>query len=110
MKRTGIAAALFTAMLATPAMACIDWKAIVELDAISSAEIRSEIETAKAKGHKPHATLLREDSFHKQDVITDKAPPLAAKSRETARCLHPSCPTASSRGPRMPRQHGNLPP
>jgi hypothetical protein len=48
MKRTEIAAELFAAMLSTPAMACIDWKAIVELDAIISAEIR-----AKSRLQKP---------------------------------------------------------
>jgi hypothetical protein len=35
MKRTWIiAAALFAAMLATPAMACTDWKAVAAFDAV----------------------------------------------------------------------------
>jgi hypothetical protein len=77
MKTKLIPATLIAAMLAPPAMACIDWKAILELDATISAEIRREIETAEANGEKPPAALLEEDFFHKQDVINDKAAALA---------------------------------
>ena len=71
MNRLLIPAALFAAMIATPAMtACIDWKAILELHATTSAEIAAEIEADKAAGKESFVFCLRRT--RRLDVIHDR--------------------------------------
>jgi hypothetical protein len=45
----------------------------LELDAVISAEIKSEIEAQEASGHEPPDSLLEEDAYHRLDVINDRA-------------------------------------
>jgi hypothetical protein len=71
MKRLLTLAALLAAMLATPAMACTDWKAVAAFDAVIAAHAA---ETGKSEEWKETATatLLKELEADKAAALADK--------------------------------------
>jgi hypothetical protein len=101
MKRTGIAAALIAAMLATPAMACTDWKAVAAFDAVIATRdaamvARNEAGTRGMVFHNPPTegelaiakgteVVRKLSDAHFADTVNDREAALADKCQEDAR-------------------------
>jgi hypothetical protein len=85
-------AALFAAMLATPAVACTDWRAVAAFDAVIAAMVAgNEAATRGIVFHKPPTEgwkgmeAVRKLSDAYADTVNDRDAALADQCQENAR-------------------------